>query len=138
VPPRGLAAKLALVYRPLGPTLAAALGTHPTALTRALERHLRPHRPTGRDLRRGGAQGRPARGGDQRISIALGTRRGVPSRHSMGDGSWSVTFENVEVVRRGDLVLMCRVGQKIVGVPLRRMLSGTTVLTVDRGRLVLA
>ena len=56
----------------------------------------------------------------------------------MGDGSWSVTFENVEVVRRGDLVLMCRVGQKIVGVPLRRMLSGTTILTVDREQLVLA
>ncbi len=56
----------------------------------------------------------------------------------MGDGSWRVTFENVEVVRRGDLVLMCRVGQKIVGVPLRRMLSGTTILTVDRGQLVLA
>ena len=56
----------------------------------------------------------------------------------MRDGSWSVTFENVEVVRRGDLVLMCRVGQKIVGVPPRRMLSGTTILTVDRGRLVLA
>ena len=56
----------------------------------------------------------------------------------MGDGSWSVTFENVEVVRRGDLVLMCRVGQKIVGVPLRRMLSGTTILAVDRGQLVLA
>src|SRR5205823_3296810 len=34
---------------------------------------------------------------DNRISIALGTRRVVPSRHSMGDG-WSVTFENVEVV----------------------------------------
>ena len=56
----------------------------------------------------------------------------------MGDGSWSVTLENVEVVRRGDLVLMCRVGQKIVGVPPRRMLSGTTILTVDRGRLILS
>ena len=42
------------------------------------------------------------------------------------------------MVRREDRVLMWRVGQKIVGVPPRRMLSGTTILTVDRGRLVLA
>ena len=56
----------------------------------------------------------------------------------MGDGSWSVTFDNVEGVRRGDLVVMCRVGMRVVGVPQRRMLSGTTILTVDRGRLVLA
>jgi len=62
--------------------------------------------------------------------------RTVPALY--GAGSWSVTFENVEVVRREDRVLMWRVGQKIVGVPPRRMLSGTTILTVDRGRLVLA
>jgi len=56
----------------------------------------------------------------------------------MGDGSWSVTFDNVEGVRRGDLVVMCRVGARVVGVPTRCMLPGTTISgTADRGRLVL-
>jgi len=44
----------------------------------------------------------------------------------------------LSLLSASDLVLMCRVGQKIVGVPPRRMLSGTTILTVDRGQLVLA
>jgi hypothetical protein len=56
----------------------------------------------------------------------------------MIDGSQRVTFENVEVVRRGDLVAICRVGMKVVAVPPRRMLPGTTILTADRGRLVLS
>ena len=56
----------------------------------------------------------------------------------MIDGSQRVAFDNVEVVRRGDLVVMCRVGIRVVGVPPRRMLPGTTILTGDRGRLVLS
>ena len=56
----------------------------------------------------------------------------------MIDGSQRVEFEDVVVVRRTGLVVMCRVGPRVVGVPLRRMLSGTTILAVDRGQLVLA
>jgi hypothetical protein len=33
------------------------------------------------------------------------------------DGSDRVTFENVLVIRRTDLVVMCRVGTKVVAVP---------------------
>jgi len=57
----------------------------------------------------------------------------------MIDGSQRVTFENVEVVRRGDIVAICRVGTRVVAVPPRRMLPGTTILTTaDRGRLVIS
>jgi hypothetical protein len=49
-----------------------------------------------------------------------------------------VTFDDVEVVRRADTMVMCRVGMRVVGVPPLRMLTGTTVSgTGDRGRLVL-
>ena len=56
------------------------------------------------------------------------------------DGSDRVTFEDVEVTRDGGgVILSCRVGKKMVGVPPRRMLSGTTIArTGDRGRLVLS
>lgn len=56
----------------------------------------------------------------------------------MIDGFLRVTIEGVEVVRATGLVLMCRVGEKVVGVPPLRMLPGTTIQTLgDRGTLVL-
>ena len=52
--------------------------------------------------------------------------------------SHCVTFDGVEVVRNTGLVLMCRVGEKVVGVPPLRTLAGTTISQQgDRGRLVL-
>jgi len=57
----------------------------------------------------------------------------------MMDGSQDVGFDNVVVVRRTDLMVMCRVGTRVVAVPPRRMLPGTTILTTaDRGRLVIS
>ena len=56
----------------------------------------------------------------------------------MIDGSLRVEWDDVEVVRDTDLVLMCRVGETVVGVPPRRMLPGTTIWRQgDRGRLIL-
>jgi hypothetical protein len=55
----------------------------------------------------------------------------------MMDGPQRVEFEDVVVVRRTDLVVMCRVGPRVVGVPTRCMLPGTTISGTDRGRLVL-
>jgi hypothetical protein len=56
----------------------------------------------------------------------------------MSDGAHRVEFADVEVVRRADLVLMCRLGTRVVPVPTRLMLPGTTISqTADRGRLVL-
>ena len=56
----------------------------------------------------------------------------------MVDGSTRVEFDNVEVVRHAALILMCRVGDKVVAVPPLRMLPGTTISqTGDRGRLIL-
>jgi hypothetical protein len=56
----------------------------------------------------------------------------------MIDGSLRVEFDDVEVVRDTGLILMCRVGAKVVGVPSLRVLPGTTVRHMgDRGRLVL-
>jgi hypothetical protein len=49
-----------------------------------------------------------------------------------------VEFTAVEVVRIDDLIAMCRIGNRIVGVPTRWMLSGTDIAQVgDRGRLVI-
>ena len=57
----------------------------------------------------------------------------------MVDGSQRVTFDDVEVVRSTDLMLMCRVGERLIGVPPRRMLSGSTIyLTGGQGQLVLS
>ena len=58
----------------------------------------------------------------------------------MVDGSNRAEFVDVEVIREiTSVILMCRVGTKIVAVPPRRMLPGTTILTTaDRGRLVLS
>ncbi len=54
------------------------------------------------------------------------------------DGSDQVTCENVEVIKRGDLAVLVRIGVRVVMVPPLRMLPGTTVSqTGDRGRLVL-
>jgi len=48
-------------------------------------------------------------------------------------------LDDVEVIRDLKLVLMCRVGTKIIGVSSRRMLPGTTIARQgDRGRLVLS
>jgi bifunctional DNA-binding transcriptional regulator/antitoxin component of YhaV-PrlF toxin-antitoxin module len=56
----------------------------------------------------------------------------------MTEGSQRAEFDDVEIVRDTGLVLMCRVGPKVVGVSPRRMLPGTTVRALgDRGRLVL-
>ena len=49
-----------------------------------------------------------------------------------------VVFRDVEVIRRTDLILMCRLGDRTVPVPPLRILEGTTVRTEgDRGTLVL-
>ena len=56
----------------------------------------------------------------------------------MASNPWPVVFDNVEVVRRADIMLMVRVGDRLVAVPPLRVLAGTTVSqTGDRGRLVL-
>jgi hypothetical protein len=56
----------------------------------------------------------------------------------MIDGSTRVEFDDVEVVRHAALILMCRVGDKVVAVPPLRMLPGTTISrTGDHGRLIL-
>jgi len=57
----------------------------------------------------------------------------------MVDGSQRVEFDDVEVIRDTSLILMCRVGMKLVAVPPLRMLPGTTIARMgDRGRLVLS
>jgi len=57
----------------------------------------------------------------------------------MLDGAQRVAFDDVEVVRRADLVVTCRLGTRVVTVPTRRMLPGTTIARMgDRGRLVLS
>lgn len=57
----------------------------------------------------------------------------------MQSNHWSVVFENVEVVRHANGMLMLRVGEKAVSVPVRSVLPGTTVTREgDCGRLVLA
>ena len=62
----------------------------------------------------------------------------MPTRGVVIDGSRRAQFEGVEVVRGTDLILMCRVGTRVVGVPRRRMLAGTTIAREgDRGRLIL-
>ena len=49
-----------------------------------------------------------------------------------------VEIENVVVLKDTDLVLYCRVGEKIVAVPSLRILPGTRIKHLgDRGRLVL-
>jgi len=56
----------------------------------------------------------------------------------MIDGSQRVEFDDVEIVRATAIILMCRVGMRIVAVPPRRTLPGTTVRRMgDRGRLIL-
>jgi hypothetical protein len=56
----------------------------------------------------------------------------------MSDGSAGVMFEDVVVIRRTDVVVICRVGMKVVAVPPLRMLPGTTISgTGALGRLVL-
>ena len=57
----------------------------------------------------------------------------------MVDGSNRVAFDDVEVTNDGaGIILSCRVGKKVIWVPPRRMLPGTTIArTGDRGRLVL-
>jgi hypothetical protein len=50
----------------------------------------------------------------------------------------SVAFEGVEVVKSRGLMLMCRVGDKLVAVPPLRTMRGTTISqTGDRGTLVI-
>jgi hypothetical protein len=48
------------------------------------------------------------------------------------------TFSDVEVVSANGLILMCRVGNRMVAVPSRRILPGSEVSRAgDRGRLVI-
>jgi len=57
----------------------------------------------------------------------------------MIDDSPHAEFEGVQVIRHTGLVLLCRVGQKIIGVPPQFTLAGTTVASEgDYGRLVLS
>ena len=57
----------------------------------------------------------------------------------MIEGSDRLEFDNVEVIGPAGIVLVCRVRSRIVGVPPRRMMPGTTVAHMgDRGRLVLS
>ena len=57
----------------------------------------------------------------------------------MTHGSAGATFEDVVVIRRTDLVVICRVGTRVVAVPPLRMLPGTTISgTGALGRLVLS
>jgi hypothetical protein len=50
-----------------------------------------------------------------------------------------VEFADVTVVRAANGILMCRVGDRIVAVPSRRMLPTTTIARLgDRGKLVLS
>ena len=49
------------------------------------------------------------------------------------NGADRVEFTNVEVVDGGNLVLKCRVGDKIVHVPPLRMLRGTTIYRYHAG-----
>jgi hypothetical protein len=56
----------------------------------------------------------------------------------MTEGTDRVEFPEAEVVSENDLVLMCRVGERIVSVPPLRILPGSDVWRLgDRGRLVL-
>jgi len=57
----------------------------------------------------------------------------------MIDGSERVEFENVEVISATDLVVMCQVGDKLIGVLPPQMLPGSLISRAgDRGRLVLS
>lgn len=58
----------------------------------------------------------------------------------MIDGLDRVEFTDVEVVNADALIVMCRVGTKVVGVPPRRMRTGTTILaeTGAKGSLVIS
>ena len=38
-----------------------------------------------------------------------------------------ITFPDVQVVKADNRIIMCRVGRKVVGIPPRRMLPGTTL-----------
>jgi hypothetical protein len=57
----------------------------------------------------------------------------------MVEGSDRVTFDNVEVISATDLVVVCDVGGRVVGVAPPQMLAGSLVSRAgDRGRLVLS
>jgi hypothetical protein len=54
-------------------------------------------------------------------------------------GSRQVEFTDVEVIRSTPDILVCRVENRVFGIPTRRMLPGTEIAqTGDRGRLVLS
>ena len=53
-------------------------------------------------------------------------------------GRWGIPLDDVQVLSDG-VILSCRLGKKVVSVPQRRMLPGTTIAhTGDRGRLILS
>ena len=57
----------------------------------------------------------------------------------MIDGPDRVTFDNVEVISATDLVVMCQVGDTVVGVLPPQMLPGSLISRAgDRERLVLS
>jgi hypothetical protein len=54
------------------------------------------------------------------------------------DNPLTIAFEDVEAIAGTDLVLRCRVGDKVVSVPPLRILQGSTIHRPgDRGILVL-
>lgn len=58
----------------------------------------------------------------------------------MMSGMKRAEFADVEVLKADELIVLCRIGQKVVGVPTRRLLPGTT-LTAEAGatgRLVIS
>jgi len=56
----------------------------------------------------------------------------------MNNGAQRVEFTDVEVVSANSLILMCRVGNRMVAVPARRILPGSEVSRAgDRGRLII-
>jgi hypothetical protein len=55
-----------------------------------------------------------------------------------GAGPSRVEFADVEVLTANNLVLICRIGNRTVAVPARRILPGTDVARAgDRGRLII-
>jgi len=56
----------------------------------------------------------------------------------MSDGTKRVVFENVEVIDRTALVLLCRIDGEVCGIPYTSIGLGTELMRAgDRGKLVL-
>ena len=72
------------------------------------------------------------------MEVSLPPESQTQSRE-MIDGSDRVTFDGVEVISATDLVVMCEVGGRVVGVLPLHMLPGSQISRAgDRGHLVLS